>query len=354
MMSVSERWVARHLAWSLRFFLLLLTALAPPSSWCSASLLVEEPFGHFGGMNPTGHAAVYLDHVCAETPLKLRMCEPGELGAVISRYHKVAGYDWLAIPLVPYLYAVDSPEEVPAFATEPIESHLRDTYRREHLRALAPDAQNGGVPEGEWVQLVGSSYDRTIHGFTVATTPEQDLRFIAEFNDRKNVSHFNLFFNNCADLSRIILGFYYPHSTHRNFVADVGFTTPKQLARTLTKYNKRHPEMELAPFLIPQVPGTIDRSRPVRGVLEALVRSKRYLVPLGYFQPELTGGMALAYLSTGRYRFPTDVPVITTSALRSDVMTGDLPDVSLLNLGVQPSAEVLLSAGYENVFATVE
>ena len=184
-----ERRAAPCLAGIFRFALLIASLVAAPAAWCSASLLVEEPFGHFGGMNPTGHAAVYLDHVCAETPLKLRVCGPGELGAVISRYHKVGGYDWLAIPLVPYLYAVDSPKDVPPFATEEIEANLRDAYRREHLRDLAPDTEDGRAPGGEWIQLVGSAYDRTIHGYTVATTPEQDLRFIAEFNDRKNVSH---------------------------------------------------------------------------------------------------------------------------------------------------------------------
>ncbi len=27
---------------------------------------------------------------------------------MISRYFKIAGYDWIAIPLIPYLYAVDN------------------------------------------------------------------------------------------------------------------------------------------------------------------------------------------------------------------------------------------------------
>ena len=62
----------------------------------------------FGAFNPTGHAAVYLNHVCAETPTELRMCRTGEYGVVISRYHKIDGYDWIAIPLIPYLYAVNS------------------------------------------------------------------------------------------------------------------------------------------------------------------------------------------------------------------------------------------------------
>ena len=72
-----------------------------------AALLMEEPYGEFGAMNPTGHAAIYLNHICAESPTHLRPCNPGEPGAVISRYHKIDGYDWLAIPLVPYLYAVE-------------------------------------------------------------------------------------------------------------------------------------------------------------------------------------------------------------------------------------------------------
>ena len=55
------------------------------------ALFLEEPHGEFGAFNPTGHAAVYLSNVCAETPTKLRDCFPGEHGVVISRYHHVPG-----------------------------------------------------------------------------------------------------------------------------------------------------------------------------------------------------------------------------------------------------------------------
>ena len=34
----------------------------------NVSLLVEEPYGFFGGVNPTGHSAIYLNQVCAESP----------------------------------------------------------------------------------------------------------------------------------------------------------------------------------------------------------------------------------------------------------------------------------------------
>ena len=52
----------------------------------SATLFLEEPYGRMGFFTATGHAAVYLSGVCAETPVKLRACAPGETGIVISRY----------------------------------------------------------------------------------------------------------------------------------------------------------------------------------------------------------------------------------------------------------------------------
>src|SRR5271156_1263737 len=78
------------------------------------ALLLEEPFGEFGGMTPTGHAAIYLPRVCAESPVSLRRCHDDEQGVVISRYHRVSGYDWIAIPLLPYLYSVDRLDQVPS------------------------------------------------------------------------------------------------------------------------------------------------------------------------------------------------------------------------------------------------
>src|ERR1700687_3817497 len=92
--------------------LLLLAPFSVSLANASATLLLEEPYGRLGFFTATGHAAVYLSGVCAETPVVLRPCAPGELGAVISRYDGVAGYDWVAIPLIPYLYAVDQTDDI--------------------------------------------------------------------------------------------------------------------------------------------------------------------------------------------------------------------------------------------------
>lgn len=144
----------------------------------SATLFLEEPYGKLGFFTATGHAAVYLSGVCAETPVKLRPCAPGETGIVISRYDAVGGYDWIAIPLIPYLYAVERPQDVPLFADAKMALFLRDRYRRKYLEEIAPDRENSETPGGNWYQLVGSSYDRTIYGFEIETTPEQDAALI--------------------------------------------------------------------------------------------------------------------------------------------------------------------------------
>ena len=308
-----------HTAWRVRLrdrcrryiavSLLLLLWTHGTGAHASVALLMEEPFGKFGAMNPTGHAAVYLNHVCAESPTELRMCEPGEYGVVISRYHKIGRYDWIAIPLIPYLYAVDDAGDVPVAVDKAQVAALRDAYRRLHLVAIAPDNKKGVAPRGEWIQLVGSSYDRTIHGFQVSSTSEQDQRFIAIFNDRHNVGHFNLLFRNCADFSRQVIGIYLPHVIHRSFIADLGLTTPKQVARSLVKYGNAHPGLEMTAFVIPQVPGTVKRSHPVCGIAESLVKSKKYLLPMVIMGPALTGGAVIAYLSDGRMTLPRDAAV---------------------------------------------
>ena len=303
----------RRLRAALMTLAVIVSAMGGQRVRADAALLMEEPYAEFGAFNPTGHAAIYLNHICADSPTRLRPCRPGEPGAVISRYHKIDGYDWLAIPLVPYLYAVERVEDVPMTADAALEASLRDRYRRDHLLSLAPDIaegkKEGEAPSGEWTQLVGASYDRRIYGFQIQTSPEEDEQFMNKFNDSRNVGHFNLLFHNCADFSRTLLNVYYPHSIHRNYFVDLGITTPKQVARSLTKYADHHPELTFSTFMIPQVPGSIKRSHPIDGVMESVVKSKKYVLPLAVLSPPVTAGLIVAYLTDGRFKAPKDATV---------------------------------------------
>ena len=290
---------SRVLGWTAAIVLCAGCALARSS----ATLLLEEPYGTLGFFTGTGHAAVYLSGVCAETPVVLRPCAPGETGVVVSRYNGVAGYDWIAIPLVPYLYAVDRPEDIPLFADAKMTAFLRDRYRRKYLQALAPDVRNGETPGGNWYELVGSSYDRTIYGFEIEITPEQDLALIRKLNSSPNVSHFHLASRNCADFAKGIINFYYPKTLHRSVFSDIGITTPKQMSKLLIKYSARHPEIQFSRIVIAQVPGSMPRSTTAHGVVESFFKSKKYIVPSAVVSPIFAGCVAGVYFTSGAGHF---------------------------------------------------
>ena len=277
---------------------LLASVWAPAAAFADAALFIGEPYGRFGSINPTGHAAVYLTRVCAESPTRLRRCSSGEIGAVISRYHRIAGVDWIAIPLMPYLYAVERADQMPEFADARTVAALRDAYRHDYLRELVPDRSEGSTSRGSWIQLVGAAYDRRIVVFDVATTAAQDDELIAKFNSDRNDPRFNLFFRNCADFARDVINFYYPKALRSSFIADLGLTTPKHLAKSLVRYSKNRSGVRLWTYAIPQIPGSRPDSGGTRSVLESLVKTKKYLVPLTGLQPWLPAGLAAGYLAT--------------------------------------------------------
>jgi hypothetical protein len=291
-------WIARTVA-----ALAVLFGAYGLQAGASATLLIEEPYGKLGFFTATGHAAVYLSGVCAETPLILRRCAPGESGVVLSRYDGVRGYDWVAIPLVPYLYAVERPEDVPLYADTKTVAFLRDRYRRKYLKEVVPDLPNGGTPGGNWYELVGSSYDRTTYGFEIETSGEEDDALILKLNSSSNRSHFHLLTRNCADFVKDLINLYQPKALHRSYIADLGISTPKQMAKALVQFSAAHPELRLSRFIIPQVPGNIARSKAVHRVVGSFFNSKKYIVPSAVVSPIFAGCVAAVYFGSGGGRF---------------------------------------------------
>jgi hypothetical protein len=291
------------------FGILLALLWLMPQAKADVTVLLEEPYSYDGALAGTGHSAVYLTRVCAASPTMLRRCEPGEPGVVISRYHAVAGFDWIAIPLIPYLYAVEKPEDIPLFADPKVVASLRDHYRRTHLEAIIPDESSGEAPAGNWYELVGSAYDRTLYGYQIETSPEQDDAFIAQYNTKPNREAYKFVTRNCADFVREAVNFYYPKAIGRSWVADFGVATPKHSAKSLAKYSRKHPDLQFASFVIPQVPGTVKRSTPIRGGVESVFKAKKYELPLLFFQPFVAGGFAVAYVAGGRFNASKNVMV---------------------------------------------
>jgi hypothetical protein len=289
----------------------------------SAAVLLEQPYGSLNIYFPTGHSAIYLDHVCAETPLKLRVCRADEQGVVLSRYDGIGGFDWVAMPVIPYLYSVRTAAEIPETITHEDEVRLREAYRQRYLQAVAPNRADGSAPQGNWYELVGSAFDRKIYGFRVSTTTEQDARLIAAFNDKKNVEKYRGFDRNCADFARTTMNLLYPHLVRRNYVADLGMTSPKSVARSLSHRASKHPEMGFEVFVIPQVSGTLPRSHSPQDLAEGIL--KRYSLPLVIVSPVSIGVAFAAYVGQGRFSMPKDAQPLDLS----DVAT---PGVSMMML----------------------
>jgi hypothetical protein len=301
---------------------------------------MEEPYGFFGALNPTGHNAIYFENICAETPVKLRRCEPGELGAVIARYQGLSGYDWVAIPLVPYLYAVDNLEAVPDRVDREMVNQMRDRYHEAHLLSLGEDLRAGNLIQGGWNQLVGVAYERRIYAFRFATTPQQDDALMARLNSGENRSHFELLYNNCADFARNVLNSYFPRTFRRSLFPDAGMTTPKQIAYKLVRFARKHPEMQMTVFDISQVPGYRQQSHSNKSVAESLTTTV-YAVPIVLLNPYLAGGLFVDYLVRGRYHLvPKDAEKLNPEnlfALTASSRAGENPS----SAGIQASGAAI-------------
>jgi hypothetical protein len=114
----------------------------------------------------------------------------------------------------------------------------------------------------------------------------------------------------------------------RNIIADIAITTPKQIAKSLVTYAHRHDELELSEVVIRQVPGSIPRSHTPRGVVESLLKTKKYAIPIAVFHPYVLAGIAVTYLTNGRFEIAKDAPEIPVSDQEQTLFSGKV-DVTL-------------------------
>jgi len=230
------------------------------------------------------------------------------MGVVISRYQGIDGKDWVAIPLLPYLYSVETASQVPAKVDRSLVDRLRSRYHEVHLLGLG-DVPAGGLTHGGWTELVGASYERRIYAFRFLTTEDQDNALIQQLNSDPNRSQFDLLYENCADFARKILDGYFPGTFTRTIFPDAAVTTPKQNAHRLVRYARKHPELQLTIFEIPQIPGYRHRSSSNKGVDESLATSL-YAIPIFLTNPYVAVGLAVDYLARGRFKLLPKRPYV--------------------------------------------
>jgi len=284
---------------------LFLLGLACPRVSADVGVVLNESLdSSVDRITGTGHSAVYFSRICPDSPVKLRLCGPGEHGSVMSNYINIGedqSFEWNVVPLNVYLYGVEDIENRPVFASYKVKHVLEERYRTKYLSALCAGDPCRNSYKSEWREMVAATLIRSFYVFVIDTSEEQDRRFIAEFNNAPNENHFNGVTRNCADFTRRVINTYFPNATRPDYLNDFGMTSPKAIARSFTRYARKHPESNLRVLHFAQVPGTIKRSREVRAGTEQLYRSKKFLIPMLVFADEAVPVVAASYLLTGHF-----------------------------------------------------
>jgi len=252
----------------------------------------------------TGHSAVYFSRICAESPVRLRLCRPNENGSVMSNYINIGEdqrFEWNIAPLNIYLYGVEDPRFRPLFGSYEIKNLLEERYRTKYLVGYCDAPACSTSYKAEWRQMVAATLIRSVYIFVIDTTVEQDKELISQFNASPNENHFNGITRNCADFTKRVINTYFPHAATTDYINDFGMTSPKAIARSFVRYAVRNPKSNLRVLHFAQVPGTIKRSNEVRSGTEQLYRSEKLLIPMLIFADYGVPAVAASYLLTGRF-----------------------------------------------------
>ena len=175
---------------------LLLACVIVPRAYADAGVILNESLDtSVARITGSGHSAIYLSRICpADSPVKLRLCRPGEQGSVISNYTTLGEdqpYEWNIVPLSVFLYGVEDPDNRPMIGSQKIKHLLEERYREKFLAGYCDSESCRTSGKAEWREMVGATISRSLYIFVVKTTVEQDEALIAEFNSAPNVNHFN-------------------------------------------------------------------------------------------------------------------------------------------------------------------
>lgn len=306
-MFLPESWRFKILpAWATLLFVLATAALSTTTTRADAGVVLNESLDtSVARITGSGHSAVYLSRICPDnSPVRMRLCRPGEQGSVLSNYTTLGEdqpYEWNIVPLSVYLYGVEDPDDRPLVSSKAIKAALEERYREKYLVDICTGERCRIGKGSEWRQMVGATLERSLYMFVVKTSVEQDRALIAAFNSLPNVNHFNGVTRNCADFTRRVLDTYYPGAVKPDYLNDFFMTSPKAVARSLTHYAEKHPESDFRVLHFSQVPGTIKRSSECRSGTEQLYHSKKLVIPLAAFAWQGVPAVTASYLITGHF-----------------------------------------------------
>jgi hypothetical protein len=247
------------------------------ASRADVGVIVLEPISALGFFTRVGHAGTYLSNICQDgSPIKMRLCLPGESGGVVSKYSPLSeheDYDWAIVPFEEYMHGFASPDFAPMIGTSKLQSAI-ERYNFGPLFSRALKTSPGELPDGQWKAALATRFDRNIYILSVETSAADDAAIIAAFNAAPNKSRFNFFYRNCSNQAKAIFALILPQiETIGDRTSGITMETPKGLAKALVDQALKNPELHLRVRRYAQIPGTFGRSREVLFPMENTYRS---------------------------------------------------------------------------------
>jgi hypothetical protein len=251
-----------------------------------------------------GHSLVYLSGVCADTPVRARLCRVGESGSVVTRYpkfHETSPYGWNIVPAQLYLEGTMQPGSRLLHGSQNVKDALGARARDGFMKPVCSGACPF-VPHSYWRDMVAAPISRDIFIFTVRTSPEEDEGIVRWLNAHENLDDYNGMTNNCAEFVRAMVNDVFPHSVRRDVINDIGMMTPKAAVHSFTRWAEKHPDSGFYILHFSQKPGSIPRSGVASSGTETAIHVKKYLIPAALIgDHEVAGSFFVAYFLTGRF-----------------------------------------------------
>ena len=264
--------------WCVLLLVLSFVLATPTPSRADIGVIVVEPITKLGFWTRLGHAETYLSNICQDgSPIKMRLCLPGESGGVVSRYKSLSeheDYDWAIVPFEEYLHGFGSPDFAPMIGTPKLQSAIEQHNFGPLFSSALATTGIGRLPDGQWKAALATRFDRNIYVFSVETTAADDATIVAAFNSARNKSRFNFFYRNCSNHAKSIFELILPDiDTIGDRTSGLTMETPKGLVKALVDRALEHPELHLRVRRYAQVPGTFGRSRDVLFPMENTYKS---------------------------------------------------------------------------------
>jgi hypothetical protein len=261
------------------FLLLSIAALATPvPSRADIGVIVLEPISALGFFTRVGHAGTYFSNICQDgSPIKMRLCLPGERGGVVSKYAPLSqheDYDWAIVPFEEYMHGLGSPELAPLIGTPKLQSAIERYNFGPLFSSALKTASPGELPDGQWRAALATRFERNLYILTVETSAADDAIIVAAFNSATNRSQFNFFYRNCSNQAKEIFDLILSHGDAiGDRTGGITMETPKGLAKALVARARTRPDLRLSVQRHAQIPGTFGRSRSVLFPMENTYRN---------------------------------------------------------------------------------